>query len=136
MPLDGTEYEQPPQVAFVPNDEVYLGYFDTTIIDRMQGMKIIQLIGIHDDERQEIKLIERDDFLSSWAAGVREARNGQDLHYADYANNQYAFSAGYEHWHNRKKRALKGKLVHYSSDIEYICHGFIDASNDTPYTQN
>ncbi|WP_217521827.1 hypothetical protein [Vibrio metschnikovii] len=135
MPLDGTSYETPPQIAFLPHDEVYLGYFDTTIIDRMTSLGIIELIGVHDDDKQEIKIKERDDFLASWEAGVREARNGADLHYADYSNNQYAFSAGYEHWHNRNKKALKGKLTHYSSDIEYVCHGFIDAATQSPHQQ-
>ncbi|MBS9898900.1 hypothetical protein ACSTIZ_02450 [Vibrio parahaemolyticus] len=122
----GTVYEMPPQVEFIPHDEIYVGFFDTTIIDHMQGLGIITLLGVHDDERQAIKLNERDDFLASWSAGVNEARNGSDLHYADYNNNQYAFTAGYEHWHNRNKKALKGRLAHYSISREYLCHGFID----------
>lgn len=135
MPADGTEYEFPPQVTLIPNDEIYVGYFDTTVINKMQALNIITLLGVHDDEKQVIKLVERDDFLSSFAAGVREARNGADLHYADYSNNQYAFSAGYEHWHNRNKKALKGKLTHYSSESEYVCHGFIDAQTTDVHIQ-
>ncbi|WP_407552700.1 hypothetical protein [Vibrio parahaemolyticus] len=135
LPLDGTVYEMPPQVEFIPHDEIYIGYFDTTVIDRMQGLGIITLLGVHDDERQAIKLNERDDFLASWSAGVSEARNGSDLHYADYNNNQYAFTAGYEHWHNRNKKALKGKLTHYSASREYLCHGFIDEDSGEIWQQ-
>ncbi|MCS0339548.1 hypothetical protein ND926_19010 [Vibrio diabolicus] len=83
LPLDGTVYEMPQQVEFIPHDEIYIGFFDTTIIYRMQGLGIITLLGGHDDERQAVKLNERDDFLASWSAGVNEARNGSDLHYAD-----------------------------------------------------
>ncbi|MCG6387518.1 hypothetical protein K6U51_12675 [Vibrio fluvialis] len=133
--MDGTQYETPPQVELIPNDEIYVGYFDRAIIDKMQAVGLIELVGVYDDERQALKLRQRDDFLSSWAAGVREARNGADLHYADYSNNQYAFSAGYEHWHARNKKALKGKLTHYSSESEYVCHGFIDAATGEIYHQ-
>jgi hypothetical protein len=58
----------------------------------------------------------RDDFLSSFAAGVREAKNGSNQSYADYNANPFAFSIGYEHLHqiSNKKRQLIG----------YICHGF------------
>ena len=125
LSMDGTSYDTPPRVEIIPHDEVYVGYFDTTVIDKLISMGVIELLGLFDDERQLIKLVERDDFLSSWAAGVNEARNGQDLHYADYSNHQLAFSAGYEHWHNRNKKALKGKLTHYSRAIEYVCHGFL-----------
>lgn len=135
LPVDGTEYETPPQVEYIPHDEIYVGYFDTSIINKMQANGVIQLLGIHDDERQAIKIVERDDFLASWEAGVREARNGSDLHYADYSNNQYAFSAGYEHWHQRNTKALKGKLNHYSSSIEYLCHGFFDQESGDVWQQ-
>ena len=135
LPMDGTVYDTPPQIEYNAHDEAYLGYFDTTIIDRMQANGVIELIGVHSDERQELRIKERDDFLSSWEAGVREARNGQDLHYADYSNNQYAFSAGYEHWHNRNKKALKGKLTHYSKEMEYLCHGFIDKDSGNTWQQ-
>ncbi|EGQ9764631.1 MULTISPECIES: hypothetical protein [Vibrio] len=135
MPMDGTEYETPPQVELIPNDEIYIGYFDKTVIDKMQFVGLIELVGVFDDERQALKLIQRDDFLSSWEAGVREARLGNDLHYADYSNNQYAFSAGYEHWHARNKKALKGRMIHYSSEAEFVCHGFIDATTGEIHKQ-
>ena len=112
--------EMPPQVEFIPDDEIYIGYFDTHARTRNY-----HVIGEHDDKCQTLKINERDDFLASWSAGVNEARNGSDLHYADY-NNQYAFTAGYEHWHNRNKKALKGRLTHYSTSREYLCHGFSD----------
>ncbi|WP_413113394.1 hypothetical protein [Thaumasiovibrio sp. DFM-14] len=122
LPLDGTKYELYPDVTYCPHDEVYFGYFDTTIIDKMQSIGVIKLLGVHDDEQQAIQFVERDDFLASFAAGVGEARNGHDLLYADYSNNQYAFSAGYEHWHNRNSK--KKKPPGYRLDKEYVCHGF------------
>ncbi|AGG58073.1 hypothetical protein VPAG_00037 [Vibrio phage douglas 12A4] len=132
LPLDGTKYEFHPDVVVIPHDEIYVGYFDTTIIDKMQRSGIITLVGVHDDEKQAIKIIERDDFLSSFAAGANEARNGNDLHYADYSNNQYAFSCGYEHWHNRNG---KKKPPDYSVEKEYVCHGFIMADTGEKWVQ-
>lgn len=123
LPLDGTKYEFHPDVTFCPHDEVYFGYFDTTIIDKMQQIGVITIVGEHDDEQQAVKLVERDDFLASFAAGANEARNGNDLHYADYSSNQYAFSCGYEHWQNRNGKRKKPPA--YSAKNEYVCHGFI-----------
>ncbi|EHD0131742.1 MULTISPECIES: hypothetical protein [Vibrio] len=45
LPLDGTVYEMPQQVELIPHDEIYIGFFETTIIDRMQGLGIITLLG-------------------------------------------------------------------------------------------
>ena len=122
LPSDGTVYQYHPTVLMIPNDEAYVGYFDTTIIDKMQKIGVIELVGIHDDDQQVIRIIERDDFLSSFTAGANEARNGNDLHYADYSNNQYAFTCGYEHWHNRNSK--KKKPPSYDAQNEYVCHGF------------
>jgi len=58
----------------------------------------------------------RDDFLSGFASGVKEAKLGRDQYYADYNANPFAFSVGYEHyWYmNKKPKNLEG----------YACHGF------------
>lgn len=123
LPLDGTQYEYHPDVSYCPHDEVYFGYFDIDVINKMQQIGVITIVGHHDDEQQAVKLVNRDDFLSSFAAGASEARNGNDLLYADYNNNQYAFSCGYEHWHNRNSK--KKRPPAYSTAKEYVCHGFI-----------
>lgn len=129
LPLDGTKYEFHPDVTFCPHDEVYFGYFDETVIDKMQQIGVITIVGHHDDEQQAVKLIERDDFLSSFAAGASEARNGNDLLYADYNSNQYAFTCGYQHWQNRC--AKRKKPAQYSAEREYVCHGmFCEDTNE------
>ena len=134
LPSDGTEYKYHPTVLLIPHDEIYVGYFDTTIIDKMQKTGVIELLGIHDDDQQAIRIIERDDFLSSFAAGANEARNGNDLHYADYSNNQYAFSCGYEHWQNRNGK--KKRPPAYDTNNEYVCHGFIMNAEGDLWKQN
>lgn len=123
LPLDGTKYEFHPDVTYCPHDEVYFGYFDTSIINKMQQIGVITILGHHDDEQQAIKLVERDDFLASFAAGANEARNGNDMLYADYNSNQYAFTAGYQHWTNRCGKSKKP--AQYSTEREYVCHGMI-----------
>ncbi len=134
--MEAKEIESPhAEVELITNDEVYVGYFDTATLNRLQAIGVLTIVGEFDDGRQALKLVERDDFLASFAAGVSEARNGSDMHYADYSNNQYAFSAGYEHWHERNKKALKGKLTHYSGDAHSVCHGFIDADTGDIHRQ-
>ncbi|GAL07918.1 hypothetical protein JCM19237_298 [Photobacterium aphoticum] len=122
MPLDGTHYKYHHAITYCPNDECYYGYFDQATLNRLQAVGVITILGQHDDDMQCIKLIERDDFLASFAAGVSEARNGSDLHYADYNSNQYAFTAGYQHYQNRNK---KKRATAYSLDGENVCHGFV-----------
>ena len=122
LPIDGTQYQWQPEVSYCPHDFAYFGYFDKTIINKMQQIGVITIIGEHDDEMQSVLLVERDDFLSSFAAGVREAMLGNDLHYADYNSNQYAFSCGYEHCKNRLK---KKNTLPYNRNIEHVCHGFM-----------
>lgn len=124
LPLDGvTKYEHYVDVYYCPFDDVYCGYFDSCILDKMQSIHVITIIAIHDDESYAIRLNERSDFLSSWESGVSEARNGEDMLYADYNNNQYAFCAGYQHWKNRNTK--KRNPPAYSLEKEYVCHGFI-----------
>lgn len=133
LPLDGTKYEYHPDVTYCPHDEVYFGYFDLTILDKMQSIGVITILGSHDDEQQAVRLVERDDFLAGFAVGASEARNGNDMLYADYNSNQYAFTCGYEHWQNRNRK--KGKLPAYNSDNEYVCHGFIDGATNEVFKQ-
>ncbi|UTM60431.1 hypothetical protein L4174_023900 (plasmid) [Photobacterium sp. CCB-ST2H9] len=133
LPLNGHVYELHPDVTFCPHDEVYFGYFDRTVINKMQEIGVITIVGHHDDEQMAIKLVERDDFLASFAAGANEARNGNDLLYADYNSNQYAFTCGWQHWHNRNTKTKKPPA--YNSDLEYVCHGMLDIGTNEIHRQ-
>jgi len=102
-------------VSYDIETEQYSGYFNNTVVDKYIELGALELVeggtGV-----TTILINNRDDFLSSFAAGVREAKNGADQSYADYNANPFAFSVGYEHFHQiaKKKRAVVG----------YICHGF------------
>ena len=54
--------------------------------------------------------------ICSFAAGAREAKNDSVQSYADYNANSFAFSIGYENFHQIAKK--KGKVS------GYIYHGF------------
>ncbi len=102
-------------ISYDIETEQYSGYFNNTVVDKYIELGALELVeggaGV-----TTILLNNRDDFLSSFAAGVREAKNGADQSYTDYNANPFAFSIGYEHFHqiSKKKRQLIG----------YICHGF------------
>ncbi len=102
-------------VSYDNETEQYSGYFNSAVVDKYIDLGALELVEGSTDTTI-ILLNNRDDFLSSFAAGVREAKNGADQSYADYNANPFAFSVGYEHFHQiaKKKRQLVG----------YICHGF------------
>ncbi len=102
-------------VTYDVETEQYSGFFNNTVVDKYIELGAIELVESNSGATV-ILLNNRDDFLSSFAAGVREAQNGNDQSYADYNANPFAFSIGYEHFHHmtKKKRRLSG----------YICHGF------------
>lgn len=102
-------------VTYDVETEQYSGFFNNTVVDKYIELGAIELVESNTGATV-ILLNNRDDFLSSFAAGVREAQNGNDQSYADYNANPFAFSIGYEHFHQmaKKKRRLSG----------YICHGF------------
>tara|TARA_R110000737_G_scaffold346999_1_gene377601 strand:- start:1917 stop:2282 length:366 start_codon:yes stop_codon:yes gene_type:complete len=102
-------------VSYDGETEQYSGYFNSTVVDKYIELGALELVE-GSTGASIILLNNRDDFLSSFAAGVREAKNGADQSYADYNANPFAFSVGYEHFHqiSKKKRQLVG----------YICHGF------------
>jgi len=97
--------------------EQYSGVFNSTVVDKYIELGALEFVESADDAFV-ILLNNRDDFLSSFAAGVKEAKQGNDQSYADYNANPFAFSVGYEHFHqmNKKKRQLE----------DYICHGFLN----------
>ena len=102
-------------VSYDIETEQYSGYFNNTVVDKYIELGALELVE-GGTGATTILINNRDDFLSSFAAGVREAKNGADQSYADYNANPFAFSVGYEHFHQiaKKKRAVSG----------YVCHGF------------
>ncbi|MEY8216342.1 MAG: hypothetical protein RPR97_17880 [Colwellia sp.] len=102
-------------VSYDIETEQYSGFFNSAVVDKYIELGALELVE-GGDGATTILLNNRDDFLSSFAAGVREANNGSDQSYADYNANPFAFSVGYEHFHqiSKKKRKVSG----------YICHGF------------
>ena len=102
-------------IAYDVETEQYSGFFSRAVVDKYIDLGALTLV--EEGEGSMIILLNnRDDFLSSFAAGAREAKNGSDQSYADYNANPFAFSIGYEHFDQiaKKKRKVIG----------YICHGF------------
>jgi len=102
-------------VSYDIETEQYSGFFNNTVVDKYIELGALELVE-GGTGATTILINNRDDFLSSFAAGAREAKNGADQSYADYNANPFAFSVGYEHFHQvaKKKRPVSG----------YICHGF------------
>jgi len=102
-------------VSYDVETEQYSGFFNNTVVDKYIDLGALELVE-SGSGTTTILINNRDDFLSSFAAGAREANNGSDQSYADYNANPFAFSIGYEHFHQlaKKKRPVNG----------YICHGF------------
>ncbi|NQY87888.1 MAG: hypothetical protein HRT51_09095 [Colwellia sp.] len=102
-------------VSYDVETEQYCGCFNNVVVDKYIELGALELIE-GGSGTTTILINNRDDFLSSFAAGAREANNGSDQSYADYNANPFAFSVGYEHFHQlaKKKRPVSG----------YICHGF------------
>jgi hypothetical protein len=113
-------------VTYDGETEQYSGFFNNTVVDKYIELGALELVE-SDTGATVILLNNRDDFLSSFAAGVREAKNGADQSYADYNANPFAFSVGFEHFHHiaKKKRQLVG----------YICHGFENDETGLIHTQ-
>lgn len=113
--------------VFYDNEtEQYTGYFNNAVVDKYIALGAIELVEQNNGEAT-ILINNRDDFLSSFAAGVKEAKNGSDQSYADYNANPFAFSVGYEHFLQivNKKRLLG----------DYICHGFELGESDSIHRQ-
>jgi hypothetical protein len=102
-------------VSYDIETEQYSGFFNNTVVDKYIELGALELVE-SGAGATTILINNRDDFLSSFAAGAREAKNGADQSYADYNANPFAFSVGYEHFHQvaKKKRPVSG----------YVCHGF------------
>ena len=102
-------------VSYDIETEQYSGFFNSAVVDKYIEFGALELVE-GGSGPTTILINNRDDFLSSFTAGVREAKNGSDQAYADYNANPFAFSVGYEHFHQmaKNKRQIYG----------YICHGF------------
>jgi len=102
-------------VSYDVETDQYSGFFNNAVVDKYIALGAIELVD-GGEGSITILLNNRDDFLSSFAAGAREAKNGSDQSYADYNANPFEFSVGYEHFHqiSKKKRKITG----------YVCHGF------------
>jgi len=113
-------------VSYDVESEQYTGYFNAAVVDKYIEMGALELVG-NEEGIITILINNRDDFLSSFAAGVREAKNGSDQSYADYNANPFAFSIGFEQYQylNKKPRQLIG----------YICHGFERDDNGLVHIQ-
>ena len=113
-------------VTYDRETEQYSGFFNASVVDKYIDLGALELV---DNNTGTTTLIinNREDFLSGFAAGVREAKNGADQSYADYNANPFAFSLGYEHYHQlaKKKRQLIG----------YVCHGFENTDTGSIYNQ-
>lgn len=102
-------------VSYDVETEQYSGYFNSAVVDKYIELGALELVEGGSDSIT-LLINNRDDFLSSFTAGIREAKLGNDQSYADYNANPFAFSVGFEHLHKiaKKKRPDHG----------YICHGF------------
>ena len=109
------EADEDSPVSYDVESEQYSGTFNSTVVDKYIELGALELVE-GDGDTTVLLINNRDDFLSSFSAGIREAKNGSDQAYADYNANPFAFSVGYEHYHQmtKKKRQIYG----------YICHGF------------
>ncbi len=111
-------YSQNPDssISYDPETEQYSGYFNVNVLNKFIDQGAFELIE-HSDSGTCVIMNNQDDFISSFASGVNEARLGRDQYYADYNANPFAFSVGYEHFlfmHKKPKR-LEG----------YLCVGFV-----------
>ena len=104
-------------------DDLYDGVTMCPGLSRLQDMGVLEVestdhVGL--GPVATVRLLNRSDFLSGFAAGALAFRNGQDLYYADYNSHPLAFTAGWQHaQHRQKKRARP-----YDSGRGFVCHGF------------
>ncbi len=113
-------------VSYEFETDQYTGYFNRVVVDKYINLGALELVEAVGDFIS-LLLNNRDDFLSSFAAGIREASLGNDQAYADYNAHPFAFSVGYEHFHQmaKKKRANQ----------DYLCHGFENAETGLIHQQ-
>lgn len=113
--MEATNDSSTSMVEFDPETEIYSGSFNVALLNKFIKEGVFEVV---DSDNDVIQLLmnNRDDFLSGFASGVKEARLGRDQYYADYNANPFAFSVGYEHflYMNKKPKKLE----------DYACYGF------------
>lgn len=113
--MEATNNSSTSMVEFDPETEIYSGSFNVALLNKFIKEGVFEVV---DSDNDVIQLLmnNRDDFLSGFASGVKEARLGRDQYYADYNANPFAFSVGYEHflYMNKKPKKLE----------DYACYGF------------
>jgi len=108
-------------VLYDNDTEQYSGVFNVTVVNKFISEGIIELVA-SENGITTILLNGQEDFLSGFVSGVNEAKLGRDQYYADYNANPFAFSVGFEHFHQYNKKKYK--------DPDYFCHGFNDNNSD------
>jgi hypothetical protein len=113
--MEATSYNSSSKVRFDPKTEIYSGSFNMALLNKFINEGVFEVLDSEVDVTY-LLMNHRDDFLSGFASGVKEAKLGRDQYYADYNANPFAFSVGYEHflYMNKKPKRLEG----------YDCHGF------------
>ncbi|MGB0937700.1 MAG: hypothetical protein ACPGTQ_09585 [Colwellia sp.] len=113
-------------VIYVRETDRYSGYFNESVVNKYVDLGLLEVVE-HRSGETVLLINDRDDFLSSFTAGVREAKLGNDQSYADYNANPFAFSIGFEHYlHlNKKPKQLQG----------YICQGFMNDETGEVHSQ-
>lgn len=110
-------------VTYCPDTDTYSGVSACPGVTKLERRGIIEVIDVVPGalgDNLQIRLNERPDFLAGFAAGALGHRNGQDLYYADYSSNPFAFTCGWQHAKARSKRSN----IPYSEARGIVCHGF------------
>ncbi|ENC6657596.1 hypothetical protein ABKY47_002045 [Aeromonas hydrophila] len=110
-------------VTYNQEADSYSGVGACPGVTKLERSGIVTVIGVTPGalgDSLQVRLHDRPDFLSGFAAGVLAHRNEQDLYYADYNGSPFAFTCGWQHANARSKRGC----VPYSEARGIVCHGF------------
>lgn len=116
--------------TYHPEQECYLGAFNPSQIEALVKKGLLNIVTAEDGS-EAIAFPDRDSFIVSFAAGALDASRGNDPYYADYASNPFGFTAGYQHFIERKR----AKTPAYVYSDGYYCHGFKCEDTDEVYLQ-
>lgn len=122
-------------VSYCPDEDVYSGVSACPGVTKLEQRGIIAVIGVSPGaigDSLQIRLNDRSDFLSGFAAGALAHRNGQDLYYADYSSHSFAFTCGWQHANARSKRTQ----IPYSASRGLVCHGFTCSDTNEVHKQS
>ncbi|TMO87720.1 hypothetical protein CWC12_10605 [Pseudoalteromonas ruthenica] len=105
-------------LEYVSERDLYVGAFNKAAAEQAAKLGFV-VVTNDEDGTPALRLERRDEFLTSFAGGVLEARRGNDAYYASYASHEFAFAAGYEHALNVHKSKIP-----YDVETGIYCHGF------------